>query len=133
MANPAHVDVSGALLRLAHCTVAPSLSTRYRLLSHFESGLGVGIQGDLAYDEVTLVRIGGADLRRLWLAEGRAVPSRPRADLCRTQLEVRVDRGSVEDLLVDPLGNHVLAVAGRHADRLRRWWHGFVRGDVRPG
>jgi hypothetical protein len=50
----------------------------------------------------------------------------PEEGLCRTQLEVRLDRGSVDDLLGRPLGNHLIVVKGRHADRLQRWWETFI-------
>ena len=32
----------------------------------------------------------------------------------------------VEGLLSDPLGNHLVLVAGRHEARLRGWWEMFV-------
>lgn len=47
MANPYHADAVTGLLRLAHCTIARSLVTGWELRSHFESGLGVAIAGDL--------------------------------------------------------------------------------------
>lgn len=44
MANPSRADLDSGVLALAHCTVPRALSGPYRLRSHFESGLGVGIQ-----------------------------------------------------------------------------------------
>ena len=122
MANPSRVDVDADRVLLAHCTIARSLLTGYRLRSHFESGLGVAIEGDVAATEVTLVRVGGAGMDRLWLGEGTVVPATHDEDLCRTQLTVALDRGHARELLEDPLGNHVTVVPGRHADRLQRWW-----------
>ena len=128
MANPSHADPSSGLLRLAHCTVARSLVTRWELRSHFESGLGVAIAGDLEEGPVTLLRLGGRRLDELFLVEGEAVSSPRREDLCRTQVDVRLAPGVVDELLARPLGNHLVLVPGRHAVRLRSWWEWAVCG-----
>jgi L-fucose isomerase-like protein len=62
MANPAWIDRKEETVLLAHCTIARSLVGRYVLRSHFESGIGVGIEGELAGGDVTLVRVGGREL-----------------------------------------------------------------------
>ena len=126
MANPAQIDESANALWLAHCTVPRSLVAQYRLRSHFESGLGVGIQGVLPNGPVTLVRIGGARMEQLWLAEGEIVESGNSENLCRTQARVHLMRGHVSELLRFPLGNHVVLVPGHHGDRLRGYWEALV-------
>ncbi|MBM3695595.1 MAG: hypothetical protein FJW79_06660 [Actinobacteria bacterium] len=126
MANPARLDRDAGLLTLAHCTVPRSLVGKVRVDTHFESGLGQGLAGEMARGPVTLVRLGGAGLDRLWLAEGEVVGSGSEPDLCRTQATVRVEGGALEDLLTRPLGNHLVLVPGRHAARLRSWWQMFV-------
>jgi L-fucose isomerase-like protein len=123
MANPAQLDPARNALWLAHCTVPRTLVDRYRLRSHFESGLGMGIQGTLPAGPVTLLRIGGKAMDRLWLAEGDIVRTGDADNLCRTQAEVRLTRGgNVTDLLQAPLGNHLVLVLGHHLDLLQRWW-----------
>ncbi|MDZ4654463.1 MAG: fucose isomerase [Coriobacteriia bacterium] len=126
MANPVQVDESANTLWLAHCTVPRTMVERYRLRSHFESGLGVGIQGELPLGPVTLLRIGGTRMERLWLAEGEIVRTGDAENLCRTQAEVRLCSGHVSELLHAPLGNHLVLVPGHHACRLRAWWEMFV-------
>ncbi len=126
MANPAQVDVAANVMWLAHCTVPRTLVERYRLRSHFESGLGVGIQGMLPAGPVTLLRIGGVEMRHLWLAEGEIVAAGEAENLCRTQAQVQLTRGDVADLLRAPLGNHLVLVRGHHADRLHRWWKALI-------
>ncbi len=126
MANPARLDVAANTLWLAHCTVPRRLVQRYRLRSHFESGLGVGLQGELAPGPVTLLRIGGAHLRKLWLAEGELLHSGNAEDLCRTQAEIQLTRGQVRELLTEPLGNHLVLVPGHHAERLHHWHRAFI-------
>lgn len=127
MANPAMVDESVNALWLAHCTVPRSMVQEYRLRSHFESGLGVGIQGVLPNGPVTLVRIGGARMEQLWLAEGEIVGSGNSEALCRTQALVRLTDGRVSELLETPLGNHIVLVPGHHADGLHAYWQMLVR------
>ncbi len=122
MANPSHADAVTGLLRLAHCTVARSLVTGWELRSHFESGLGVAIAGDLPPGPVTLLRLGGRRLDELFLAEGQAVAIPRREDLCRTQVDVQLEPAAITELLDRPLGNHLLLVPGRHAARLRGYW-----------
>jgi len=89
MANPAELDVAANTLKLAHCTIARGMLERYRLRSHFESGMGVGIQGDLPLGPVTLIRIGGAEMEALWVAEGAVVGRGDAENLCRTQVDRR--------------------------------------------
>jgi L-fucose isomerase-like protein len=127
MANPAKVDgVTGRVL-LAHCTIAPSLVNEFALRTHFESGIGVGIAGDIPAGEVTLVRIGGEDMDRLWVAEGRVAQHAPLEGVCRTQMHVTLHRPALAaELLERPLGNHIVAVPGRHARRLASWWRWAV-------
>ena len=122
MANPAQLDPAANTLTLAHCTVPRTLVDSYRLRSHFESGLGVGIQGTLPSGPITLLRIGGKNMDRLWLAEGEIVGSGGAENLCRTQVHIELTRGgSVTDLLRAPLGNHLVLVYGHHFDRLDSW------------
>ncbi|MBN1811033.1 MAG: hypothetical protein JXA14_04275 [Anaerolineae bacterium] len=123
MANPAQLDAERNTLWLAHCTVPRTIVQEYCLRSHFESGLGVGIQGTLPTGPVTLLRIGGKGMDRLWLAEGDIVQIGFAENLCRTQAEVRLTRGgSVGNLLSAPLGNHLVLVKGHHLARLQSWW-----------
>jgi L-fucose isomerase-like protein len=133
MANPAQLDPVHNSLVLAHCTVPCTLVESYRLRSHFESGLGVGIQGNLPAGPVTLLRIGGKWMDQLWLSEGEILRTGDAENLCRTQVEIRLQRGgNVSDLLRRPLGNHLGLVFGHHLDRLRGWWETKVISDAPP-
>ena len=126
MANPSRIDLDGGILSLAHCTVPRRVSGAYRLRSHFESGLGVGIQGTMPTGPVTLVRIGGARMERLRVIDGDLLRNTDHPDLCRTQVEIEVGRDLLEDLLAQPLGNHVVVASGHHAATLRRWHEAMI-------
>ncbi|MFO7548978.1 MAG: hypothetical protein R6X29_08950 [Acidimicrobiia bacterium] len=131
MANPARVE-PGGVLWLAHCTVPTGLVDRVRHDTHFESGRGVGLSGEFANGPVTLVRVGGAAMDRLWLAEGELVGRGHDPGLCRTQAAIRVGEAAVSELLAAPLGNHLVMVRGHHGNRLRAWWELAVAPTGRP-
>jgi L-fucose isomerase-like protein len=126
IANPASVDPASNSVVLAHCTIAPSLVDELHLSSHFESGIGVGVHGRLRTGDVTLIRLGGAQLDRCWIADGRVVGTGDDPDLCRTQAVVELVDRDVGDLLTDPLGNHLVVIEGAHRARLERWWNWAV-------
>lgn len=122
MANPAVANRDTGRIELAHCTVPLSMVCNYELHTHFESGLGVGIAGELPPGPVTLLRLGGLALERLWCFDGEALQTAPRNDRCRTQVDVMVEPSAVGEMLDHPLGNHLVLVPGHHARRMRRWF-----------
>ena len=132
MANPSGLDSENNTLWLAHCTVPRTLVESYGLRSHFESGRGVGIQGTLPTGPVTLVRIGGREMEKVWFAEGEIRRTGDAENLCRTQVEVRLTRGgTTTDLLSAPLGNHLVLVYGHHLERLQSWCGGMLSSGSR--
>jgi len=115
MANPQQVDVAGGRLWISHCTIGRRLLDGYRVRSHFESGLGVALEGRVAPQPITLARIGGAALNQVFVTGGEIVAGGASPDRCRTQLELRLDADPGE-LLRQPLGNHHVMVRGRWMD-----------------
>ena len=115
MANPALIE--GNRILLAHCTIAMGLTSRYRLTTHFESGLGVGVAGVLKEGEkATLMRI-SPDVDLLRAGVGEIVSGKPyREGYCRTQVELRLP--NAEKILREPLGNHYVLAVGDIMDGL---------------
>jgi L-fucose isomerase-like protein len=106
-------------LVLAHCTIAPTLTTKYQYRTHFESGIGIAVAGSLRNGERVTVTRFSRDLDRLRAGEGLVVRGDAWSDdLCRTQLEVRMD-GNAEAVKDDPLGNHYVVTYGEHLRTLR--------------
>ncbi len=126
MANPAQLNKDSNTLWLAHCTVPRSIVKEYTLRSHFESGIGVGIQGAFSNGPVTLLRIGGKNIDKTWIAEGKIIQTGKAKDLCRTQVEVKLTTGTIKELLQAPLGNHLVIVRGHHNKRLVAWWKTMI-------
>lgn len=129
LANPADADLKGETLTLAHCTV-PLALTRSRLLrTHFESGLGLAVAGEVKPGPYTLVRFGGRNLDQGFFVEGRVLDERVgREDLCRTQVRFKMPRGAMERLLREPLGNHHVLVPGHHRGVLEAFADLVLRG-----
>jgi L-fucose isomerase-like protein len=127
MANPAQLDEPNNSIWLAHCTVPVKMVESYKLRSHFESGLGVGIEGELTKGKVTLLRLGGKNLEKIWVSNGEIIESGSSENLCRTQVKVKLHGSSkAGDLLTAPLGNHILLMRGSYAKELTEWWEMFI-------
>jgi L-fucose isomerase-like protein len=128
MANPAQVNEESNSIMLAHCTVPIGMINNYKLRSHFESGLGVGIQGEFTKGKVTLLRLGGRQLDKIWITGGEIIESLDSENLCRTQVKVKL-HGSAKpaDLLENPLGNHILMLRGTHNKEMHYWWEMFIQ------
>lgn len=109
-ANPARIDMKKNDIVFAHCTVPMNMLTGYTLDTHFESGIGVAIKGELKKDKVTIFRI-SSDLRHYYLSTGNIIENLNERDLCRTQIKVHLD-SDVRILLENPCGNHHILFYG---------------------
>ncbi len=117
-ANPSRIDVGSNTMVLAHCTMPYDMATSYGHDTHFESGIGVAVKGELEEGPVTVLRL-AKDLSTYWVAEGEIIGNLNESSLCRTQIEVRLDDGyRVSDLLRNPCGNHQIVCYGRHRDEI---------------
>jgi len=125
MANPQQIDVPGGRLWISHCTIGRSLLDGYRVRSHFESGLGVAIEGRVTPQPVTIARVGGAEVRQAFFADGHIVAGGHSPDRCRTQLELTVE-ADLGRLLRRPLGNHHVMVRGHWAEPLETYRRLFL-------
>ena len=114
-ANPSQIDpVSGTML-LAHCTVPFNMVERYSYDTHFESGIGVAIHGELAKGDVTLFKT-SADLGRVFCEEAELLENQYGRDLCRTQVLLKMKNSDVlsDYFLRNPIGNHHVIFCGSH-------------------
>jgi L-fucose isomerase-like protein len=116
MANPSRIDTETNQIILAHCTVPLDMVTEYTIKTHFESGIGVAIQGKLTATDVTLFKLGN-DLRHYYVAEGKILANLNDPNLCRTQIKVQLD--DVRYFLTSPYGNHHIVVYGSHQKAIK--------------
>ncbi len=117
-ANPNWIDPTKNELTLAHCTLPLDMAESYTFDTHFESGIGVGIHGEMRLGPVTIVKI-SADLKEFYLEEGEIKENQYRKDRCRTQIVVSMD-APVTYFLTSSLGNHHQVFYGRHKEELKK-------------
>lgn len=101
----------------AHCTVPLNMVDKYEYTTHFESGIGVGIHGELPLGDYTLMKVSGK-LDAMFAADVRLIANQYEEGLCRTQVWVEADKEVAEYLLNNPIANHHLLVPGKHASKL---------------
>lgn len=111
--------VSEDISIFSHCTVAPILLSDYKVTTHFETGKGTAIAGDLKSELVTIFRINNK-LNKAFISVATVVgrPKSPTA--CRTQIEVKLPKESVKLLKEEPLGNHHLVLPGNWSELLKQ-------------
>ena len=102
--------IEGDCLLFAHCTVPLSIVRDYCYDTHFESGIGVAIHGELPEEGVTLFKL-SPDCRRMYRKEALLLGNPYEGSLCRTQVIVRA-LGAADYFLRCPIGNHHIIVPG---------------------
>jgi L-fucose isomerase-like protein len=115
-ANPSSIDEAKQTITFAHCTVPFSMCQSHVFMTHFESGLGIGVRGELPLGPCTVFRLSG-NLSKALIEEGEIVANSALENLCRTQIVVKMNSG-LEKILRHPLGNHHLIMFGHHKQRL---------------
>ncbi len=120
MANPVKIDKDMDEVIFAHCTAATDMTEKYILRSHFETGIGVGVQGIIKEGPATVLKIGGEGLEQYFIAEGEIIENPDSPDVCRTQIKLNLP-GSADYLLGDPIGNHHIIIPGHHADKIEEF------------
>ena len=104
-------------LLFAHCTIPLTMTKQYSFDTHFESGIGVAIRGDLEeMADATLFKL-SADLTRFVAEDVQLLRSQIEPNLCRTQVWVHAP-GLKGYLLHHPLGNHHILLPGHQRERL---------------
>jgi len=112
-ANPARIDVESGKMLFAHCTVPFNMVRSWKWDSHFESGIGVGIHGELPQGKVTVFKVSGK-LDRLFVAEGELQYNQYEDNLCRTQVALQLKPEDAKYFLTNPIGNHHIILPGHH-------------------
>lgn len=111
MANVASVDQELNTAVFAHCTIPTSITEKYEITNHFETGMSVGVRGKLPLTEVTIVKVFGEDLSEYWVSGGTIIDNLVNDKGCRTQIRVVMDE-PVDYFLEESLANHHIIVLG---------------------
>jgi len=117
MANPSILTDTTTMF--AHCTVPLSMCFRTTMRTHFESGIGVAVQGDMPLTDYTIMKWGGRRLDKFFVTEAKAIKKEYSNHFCRTQITFDVNLKPY--LLNHPIGNHHVIIKGCHAAEIRRF------------
>ena len=117
MANPSQLTDKTSML--AHCTIPLTMCDETTIRSHFESGIGVAIQGVLPLTDYTLFKWGGTKLDRYFVTEAKSVETPYSNHFCRTQITLDVNLKPY--MLQHSIGNHHVIIRGRHAEEIREF------------
>ena len=118
MGNPARIQSDGKIL-LAKCTIALNMTKKHEYTTHFESGIGVAIHGEVEPGEYTLVKLSN-DMKRLLAVNVTVTGCQYEQNLCRTQIWIQSTPIVAQYLLTSPLSNHHVLIKGHHAAKFWR-------------
>lgn len=128
MANPSKVCTKENTVLFAHCTIGISQTSYangaiyhpdaltyakpvYSLRTHFESGIGVAIQGLMPEGDYTVVKFGGKQLDKMFVSKAEFMDNTSFENVCRTQFILKLEK-PVNYFLENPIGNHHIIVPG---------------------
>ena len=116
-ANPSQIDPGTGRMLLVHCTVPFNMVEKYSYNTHFESGIGVAVHGEMAEGDVTIFKT-SADLGRMFCEEATLIENQYGRDLCRTQVLLQMKNSGVltDYFLKNPIGNHHIIFSGKHRE-----------------
>lgn len=106
--NPARIGDDGRML-FAHCTVPLKMTTSHVIDTHFESGIGIGIHGELPLGRYRLLKL-SRDLKQVLDEPVELVANQYEPNLCRTQVWLQGTPELARRLLTHPLANHHLLI-----------------------
>ena len=115
--NPARIHADGEML-FAHCTLPLGMTEKHEYTTHFESGIGVAIHGELPTGDYTLVKLSG-DLKRMLAADVELERCQYEENLCRTQVWIKATPELAQYFLTDPIHNHHVLIKGHHAGKFK--------------
>ena len=115
--NPARIKADGEML-FAHCTLPLGMTEKHEYTTHFESGIGVAIHGDLPTGDYTLVKLSG-DMKRLLAVDVTLERCQFEQNLCRTQVWIKATPAVSRYFLTDPIANHHVLIKGKHSKQFK--------------
>lgn len=125
MANPSRIDILKGNILFSHCTLPLNMCREYELMTHFESGLGIGVRGKLDKKEITITKI-TPDLNDILCISGTIVDNLTLPNYCRTQISVDIQREEVFDFLKTSFGNHVIICYGDQLAEILTLFHFYL-------
>lgn len=114
--NPSYLNLDQKYGYFAHCTLPLDMCKSFSFDTHFESGIGLGVKGELKEQDVTIFKM-NANLKDYEIFEGKIVENLHKNNLCRTQVKVEF-KENIESMFTSPNGNHLVIAYGAHKHEL---------------
>lgn len=114
-ANPSYIKCEDNSILFAHCTLPINMASKYELLTHFESDLGVAIKGQLPLGVVTVIKIfinQKHNLDNSIVLSGNIKENCSYQGYCRTQINVGFQEYELISFLKEDFANHVVITYG---------------------
>ena len=118
--NPSRINPQTGELLLAHCTIPLDMIRSYTFNTHFESGIGIAIHGEMPEGDATIFKLSG-NLSRNFVCKADLTGNPYEKSLCRTQITMKLDDASAQAVcqnyfLTSPIGNHHVVFTGDHSE-----------------
>lgn len=110
-------QIKGDDLLFAHCTLPLSMARSWVYDTHFESGFGVAVHGEIPEGPVTIFKL-SPDFDQAFIFEGEILSNDYQDNLCRTQIHVNA-HGAAPYFLTSSIGNHHIIIPGHVARDLK--------------
>lgn len=114
MANPSNINMEENSIILTNCAVPTSMCTSFSPDTHFESGIGIGIKGEIPIGAATLFKLSNT-LDEYFVSSMDIKENLSDKNLCGTQIKAVLNE-DVKYFLKAPLGNHHLIITGNHTE-----------------
>lgn len=121
LANPSRIDTEKNEIVFAHCTLPINMPVNYKLTTHFESGIGAAVKGEIAEGEATIFKFSG-NFDQFFVSGARIIENLNETNLCRTQIRLELEE-SVQYFLKESLGNHHIICNGNFADLIDEFFN----------
>ena len=107
--NPSSIDLKENTILFAHCTLPLNMAQKYALTTHFESGIGIGIKGEMPLGKISILKLAPSLKSDDSVAfSGTIKRNLSLPNYCRTQIEVEPDENGMFSLFKDNFGNHMI-------------------------
>lgn len=107
--NPSRINLEENTILFAHCTLPLNMTQKYDLTTHFESGLGIGIKGEMPLGKISVLKLApslnGDDSVAF---SGNIKQNLSLPNYCRTQIEVEPDENGLFSIFKENFGNHLI-------------------------
>jgi L-fucose isomerase-like protein len=114
MANPGRLFPEQKEMVFAHCVLPLNMPERYKLTTHFESGLGISIAAELPLAACTVFKC-RENFKDYFAQNGQIIENLHEGCMCRTQIRIRLPE-QMSYFTTRPIANHHMICMGDYKE-----------------